>query len=80
MQHRFAYVGNDLQDLYGVDPIHIDEATVMSNAYFKGGDAQATLGALSSNPDGVLVSEETVPRFSVTSWRPDQLALAECQR
>ncbi|NWP24173.1 hypothetical protein, partial [Escherichia coli] len=20
MQHRFAYVGNDLQDLYGIDP------------------------------------------------------------
>ena len=65
MQHRFAYVGNDLQDLYGIDPNHIDEATVMSNAYFKGGDAQTILGALSSNPDGVLVSEETARDFQL---------------
>ncbi len=65
MQHRFAYVGNDLQDLYGISPTHIGEATVMSNAYFKGGNAQATLGALSSHPDGVLVSEETVRDFQL---------------
>ena len=65
MQHRFAYVGNDLQDLYGVNPNHIGEATVMSNAYFGGGDAQATLGALSTHPDGVLVSEETVRDFQL---------------
>ena len=65
LQHRFAYVGNDLQDLYGIDPNHLGEATVMSNAYFKGGDAQATLGALSAHPDGVLVSEETVRDFQL---------------
>src|SRR5229473_3297812 len=32
MQHRFAYVGNDLQDLYGIDPAHLGEATTMSNS------------------------------------------------
>ena len=66
MQHRFAYVGNDLQDIYGINATHIGEATVMSNAYFKGGNAQATLGALSSHPDGILVSEETVRDFQLT--------------
>lgn len=65
MQHRFAYVGNDLQDLYGIDPNHIGEATTMSNAYFKGGDARATLQALNAHPDGVLVSEETVRDFQL---------------
>ena len=65
MQHRFAYVGNDLQDLYGIDPNHIGEATAMANAYFKGGDAQATLEVLSAHPDGVLVSEETVRDFQL---------------
>ncbi len=59
MQHRFAYVGNDLQDLYGIDPMHIGEATTMANAYFDGGNANATLTALAQRPDGVLVSEET---------------------
>ena len=65
MQHRFAYVGNDLQDLYGIDPRHIGEATRMSNAFFGGGDASATLDALARSMDGVLVSEETVRDFQL---------------
>lgn len=65
MQHRFAYVGNDLQDLYGIDPAHIGEATTMSNAFFAGGDAQATLAALAAHPDGVLVSQETVTNYQL---------------
>jgi putative ABC transport system permease protein len=65
MQHRFAYVGNDLQDLYGIDPAHIGEATTMSNAFFAGGNAQATLAALAAHPDGVLVSQETVTNYQL---------------
>jgi putative ABC transport system permease protein len=65
MQHRFAYVGNDLQDLYGIEPTTIGQATSMSNAYFGNGDADATLGALASTPNGVLVSEETVHDFQL---------------
>ena len=65
MLHRFAYVGNDLQDIYGIDPMHIGEATNMSNAFFAGGDAQATLAALANHPDGVLVSQETVTDFQL---------------
>jgi putative ABC transport system permease protein len=65
MQHRFAYVGTDLQDLYGIDPAHIGSATRMSDAYFESGDAQATLAALGSRQDGVLVSAETVRDFQL---------------
>jgi putative ABC transport system permease protein len=65
MMHRFAYVGNDLQDMYGIDPEHIGDATGMSNAYFAGGDAKATLSLLAKNPDGVLVSEETRQDFQL---------------
>jgi putative ABC transport system permease protein len=65
MQHRLAYVGNDLQDLYGIDPKKIGAATPMSNAYFAGGNASATLNALSARPNGVLVSEETVMDFQL---------------
>jgi putative ABC transport system permease protein len=65
MQHRFAYVGTDLQDLYGIDAAHIGEATNMSDAYFQGGDAKATLRALAGMPDGLLVSEETVRDFQL---------------
>jgi len=73
MQHRFAYVGNDLQDIYGIDPRHIGDATKISNAFFGGGNAQATLDALANTPDGVLVSEETVKDFQLKPG--DQLNL-----
>src|SRR5439155_16236660 len=55
MQHRFAYVGTDLQDLYGIDPAAIGRAATMSNAYFGNGDAQASLQSLRNTADGVLV-------------------------
>ena len=73
LQHRFAYVGADLQDLYGIDPARIGQATSMANAYFANGDAQATLAALAARPDGVLVSEETVKDFQLNPG--DQLNL-----
>jgi putative ABC transport system permease protein len=65
MQHRFAYVGNDLQDLYGIDPSTIAGATSMSDAFFGSGNAQQTLATLASHPDGVLVSDETVQDFQL---------------
>lgn len=65
MQHRFAYVGADLQDLYGIDPLRIERATNLSDAYFSGGSAAAILHRLASTPDGVLVSEETVHDFQL---------------
>ncbi len=65
LQHRFAYVGNDLQDLYGIDPANISAATDLSNAFFAGGSAHATLAALAAHPDGVLVAQETVNDFQL---------------
>jgi putative ABC transport system permease protein len=64
MQHRYAYVGHDLQDIYGIDPQTLGEATHLSNAYFVG-DARATLSALARQEDGVLVSDETVNDFQL---------------
>jgi putative ABC transport system permease protein len=65
MQHRFAYVGNDLQDLYGVNATTIGQATSMSNAFFANGNAAQTLQTLAATPNGVLVSEETVHDFQL---------------
>ncbi len=66
MQHRYAYVGTDLQDLYGIDPAHIGSVTAMSDAYFANGDARATLTNLAQTPDGVLVSQETVNDYQLS--------------
>ncbi|MGX6566887.1 FtsX-like permease family protein [Cupriavidus necator] len=65
MQHRLAYVGTDLQDLYGIDATHIAAATRMSDAYFESRDARTTLDLLARTPDGILVSEETVRDFQL---------------
>ncbi|MEP6664887.1 MAG: ABC transporter permease [Nocardioidaceae bacterium] len=60
LQHRFAYVGADLQDLYGVDASTIGNATSLQDAYFQGGTAKEILQRLATTPNGVLVSAETV--------------------
>ncbi|WP_246780812.1 FtsX-like permease family protein [Rhizobium ruizarguesonis] len=66
MQHRYAYVGTDLQDLYGIDPARIGSVTAMSDAYFANGDARAALADLAQTPDGVLVSQETVNDYQLS--------------
>ncbi|MCW2986659.1 MAG: hypothetical protein JWR63_4229, partial [Conexibacter sp.] len=70
LQHRFAYVGADLQDLYGVRPQSIDAAGRLQNGWFSGGSAQQLMRTLASRPDGVLVSAETVHDFQL---RPGDL-------
>jgi putative ABC transport system permease protein len=65
MQHRFAYVGSDLQDLYGIDPANLTRATRLSDAFFANGSARDTLAALASTSDGLLVSAETVQDFQL---------------
>src|SRR5581483_9705914 len=65
LQHRFAYVGADLQDLYGVRPATVAAATKLQDAYFDGGSAAQLMGRLASRPDSVLVSAETVKDFQL---------------
>jgi putative ABC transport system permease protein len=76
MMHRFAYVGNDLQDMYGIDPRRIATATPMSDAFFQGGNAAGVLGALAARPDAVLVSAETVRDYQL---RPGDLVRLRLQ-
>ncbi|MGW3624248.1 FtsX-like permease family protein [Streptomyces sp. NPDC000880] len=66
VQHRFAYVGADLQDLYGVQPSTITSATSLQDAYFAGGTAKALMAKLAARPDSLLVSEETVKDFQLS--------------
>ncbi|GCD91256.1 FtsX-like permease family protein [Nocardioides sp. LS1] len=65
LQHRFAYVGNDLQDLYGIDPATLSRATTLQDAYFQGVSAAGALARLASRPDAVLVSAETVNDYQL---------------
>jgi putative ABC transport system permease protein len=65
LQHRFAYVGNDLQDLYGIDPTTIVRATKLQDAYFDGGTAKQLMARLAAKPDAALVSAETARDFQL---------------
>jgi putative ABC transport system permease protein len=65
MMHRFAYVGADLQDLFGINPTTIGGPTTMSNAYFGDHDAGKSLALLAATEDGVLVSQETATDYQL---------------
>jgi putative ABC transport system permease protein len=65
LQHRFAYVGADLQDLYGVAPATITGVTALQDTYFQGGSARALMNTLAASPDSILVSAETVKDYQL---------------
>jgi putative ABC transport system permease protein len=65
LQHRYAYVGADLQDLYGVRPTTIAAATSLQDSWFTGGTAAELMAELAATPDGVLVSAETVTDYQL---------------
>jgi len=65
IQHRFAYVGADLQDLFGVRPASITSATALQDAYFAGGTTKTLMAKLKAQPDAILVSDETVKDFQL---------------
>ncbi|CAN5372862.1 FtsX-like permease family protein [soil metagenome] len=77
IQHRFAYVGADLQDLYGVNPATISTATALQDAYFPGATAAGLMHTLAAKPDSILVSAETVHDFQLQLGDPITLRLVD---
>jgi putative ABC transport system permease protein len=63
--HRFAYVGPDLQDLFGVMPGSIASATPLQNAFVPGSTISSALAAMSRRPDGVLLAAETIQSYQL---------------
>jgi putative ABC transport system permease protein len=65
VDHSYAYVGPDLQDVFGIDPKTIARATTLRDSYFVGGTVPQILQKLRSTPDGVLVAQETITDYSL---------------
>jgi putative ABC transport system permease protein len=63
--HSYAYVGPDLQDVFGVDPATIARGTTLRDSYFLGGSAAQTMARLAARPDGLVVSKETITDYSL---------------
>jgi len=65
LMHRFAYVGKDLQDLYGIDARTFARGAKLQDSYFIGGTAAAILKRMSAQKDALLVSLEAVKDFQL---------------
>jgi putative ABC transport system permease protein len=65
VSHRLAYVGPDLQDLYGIDPATIGRAAPLQNAFTPGSSVTAVLDRLARTPDGALLSQETLHDYQL---------------
>jgi putative ABC transport system permease protein len=75
--HRYAYIGTDLQDLYGVRPGTVARATSLQDAYFSGGTTAKLMGILRARPDAILVSAETVKDYQLRIGDPLTLRLQD---
>jgi putative ABC transport system permease protein len=65
LDHSYAYVGPDLQDIFGIDARTLAQGTSVRDSYFLGGSTAQILARLRSVPDGVLVSRETISDYSL---------------
>jgi putative ABC transport system permease protein len=73
LQHRYAYIGRDLQDLYGVSARTVVRGARLQDSWFGGGTASALLARLARTPNGVLLSEEVVHDYQLHTG--DQLTM-----
>lgn len=76
VQHRFAYVGPDLQDVYGIRPDTIGTVAPLLDSFTPGTTIRRALTSLSSTPDGVLLSAETLHDYQL---RPGDLVRLRLQ-
>lgn len=65
LQHRFAYVGPDLQDVYGVQAKTFARVAPLQDAFVPGSTVDKALAQLNSTPDGVLLSAETLHDYQL---------------
>ena len=65
LDHTYAYVGPDLQDVFAIDPATFLEGTSLRDSYFLGGAARDMINRLKARPDAILVSKETITDYSL---------------
>ncbi len=75
LQHRLAYVGPDLQDIYGVRPSTIASVAPLQDSYFPGSRTGTVLQTLGRTPDGALLSAETLKDYQLHPGDPIRIRL-----
>ena len=76
VQHRFAYVGPDLQDVFGISATTIGQVAPLLDSFTPGHHVRDVLAALAATPDGVLLSAETLKDYQL---RPGDLVRLRLQ-
>ena len=79
LMHRFAYVGADLQDIFGINAAHFTDVSRLSNPYFKDMTATQALAKLQATPNAVFVSQETVNDYNLSLGDTVRLRLLSAQ-
>jgi putative ABC transport system permease protein len=62
-----AYVGTEIQDIFGVDVPSLRRAAILSDAFFQGSNAAETMARLAATPDGILISAEMAVDYSIVN-------------
>ena len=65
LQHRLAYVGADLQDLYGIRPNSIGRVAPLLDSFVPGSTIKTALDTLAATPNGALLSAETIHDYQL---------------
>jgi len=60
-----AYVGTEIQDIFGVDVSSFRRASFLSNSFFQGLTARQAMDRLAATPDGIIISDEMARDFSI---------------
>jgi len=75
LQHRLAYVGADLQDIYGIRPATIGRVAPLLDSFVPGSTITAALHSLATTADGALLSAETIHDYQLHPGDPVRLRL-----
>ncbi len=60
-----AYVGTEIQDIFGIDVSSFRRASFLSNSFFQGLTARQAMDRLAATPDGIIISDEMARDFSI---------------
>ncbi len=60
-----AYVGTEIQDIFGVDVPSFRRASFLADSFFQGLTARQAMERLAATPDGIIISDEMARDFSI---------------
>jgi len=60
-----AYVGTEIQDIFGVDTPSFHRTSFLADSFFRGLTARQAMDRLAATPDGIIISDEMARDFSI---------------